>query len=96
MPDSRESRERPDDGISEILKENDLQFNADGKLVWDESSAEFPRNWSRYQKIFSVVLVSWLELYMTAISSSGAASSTKAIEEYGWSKTLGYFAFLTV
>lgn len=48
------------------------------------------------RKTYTTGMIFWLEFGMTFISTSGTTASDQAQEEYGYSSTLGYFAFVSV
>lgn len=51
----------------------------DGNEVrWNEDAADHPRNWKSFTKIYTTVVISWLELYMTGISSAGVSQLTSS------------------
>ncbi|GAB7355515.1 hypothetical protein MBLNU459_g6001t2 [Dothideomycetes sp. NU459] len=82
--------------LDEQLKQHDLHTD-DGRIVcWNESNKDHPRNWDFWDKAYTAILISWLELFMTGISSSGTAAAESARTEYGISRTLAYFAFVTI
>jgi hypothetical protein len=44
-----------------------------GFVTWTNNSKDHPRNWGVWSKSYTVVVVIWLEAYMTAISSAGVS-----------------------
>ncbi|KAH8178650.1 major facilitator superfamily protein [Sarocladium implicatum] len=73
-----------------------VHFDSDNRICWDKDAEQHPRNWKFGTKTYTAALICWLEMYMTAISSSGTATADSAREEYGVSRTLAYFAFVTI
>jgi hypothetical protein len=89
-----------------------VHVDSDNLICWDEDAQSHPRNWKFGTKAYTAALICWLEMYMTAISSSGVslisatyisllmifqtATADSAREEYGVSRTMAYFAFVTM
>lgn len=73
-----------------------VHIEDDNKVRWNDGARDHPRNWSPWSKYYSAAIISWLELYMTGISTSGTAAANAAREEYGMSRTLAYFAFVSL
>jgi len=85
------------DVSQEKLNELGIDLQDDGETIeWAESNSRHPRNWSFLVKCYNVALISWLEMLQTAISTAGTTASDEAVKEYNISKTLGYFAFVTL
>lgn len=73
-----------------------VHIKDNNKVCWNDNAADHPRNWKPWSKYYSAVIIAWLELYMTGISSSGTAAAESARKEYGMSRTLAYFAFVSL
>lgn len=89
-----------------------VHVDSDNRISWDEDADQHPRNWNFGTKTYTAALICWLEMYMTAISSSGVslvtatdisvlmmfqtATADSAREEYGVSRTMAYFVFVTM
>ena len=64
---------------AETLKDNNddeflqgLGVHLDGdKVCWNDDAVDHPRNWKPWTKYYTTIVISWLELYMTGISSAG-------------------------
>lgn len=73
-----------------------LEGNGGDTINWNETNADHPRSWNIYKKLYTTVMICWLEFFMTLISTSGTTAATQAQREYGYSSTLGYFAFVSM
>ncbi|KAF4964075.1 hypothetical protein FSARC_7977 [Fusarium sarcochroum] len=82
--------------LEDAVKEKGVHVDSDNRICWDQDAEEHPHNWNFGTKIYTAALICWLEMYMTAISSSGTATADSARDEYGVSRTLAYFAFVTM
>lgn len=60
-------------GLDEVLKGRGVHLEDENRICWNEDARSHPRNWGIGTKIYTTVLVSWLELFVTAISSSGVS-----------------------
>lgn len=46
----------------------------DGNEVrWNDDATDHPRNWNPFTKYYTTIVICWLELYMTGISSAGVS-----------------------
>ena len=59
--------------VKEKLDELGLIRTEDGYVDWDPTNARHPRNWNAWAKCYNVALISWLEMYQTALSTSGVS-----------------------
>ncbi|CAJ0548484.1 Ff.00g020970.m01.CDS01 [Fusarium sp. VM40] len=84
------------DSLEDVLKGKGVHIDSENRIWWDEDAEQHPRNWKAGTKTYTAALICWLEMYMTAISSSGTATADSAREEYNLSRTLAYFAFVTI
>ncbi|KAF4993167.1 hypothetical protein FGRMN_6652 [Fusarium graminum] len=82
--------------LEDAVQGKGVHVDDDNRICWDEDAEQHPRNWKSGTKTYTAALICWLEMYMTAISSSGTATADAAREEYGLSRTLAYFAFVTI
>lgn len=82
--------------LDQICKERDVHIEHDKYVCWNKDAEQHPRNWGRFAKFYTTAVVIWLEFFMTAISSAGTAAAESAREEHHMSKTLAYFAFITL
>lgn len=82
--------------LDDQLNHYGVHIKDEKTVCWNESNKEHPRNWGPWSKHYTAVLICWLELFMTGISSSGTAAAESAHTEYGISRTLAYFAFVTI
>ncbi|KAM0227966.1 hypothetical protein ACHAPO_011092 [Fusarium lateritium] len=82
--------------LEKAVEGKGVHIDSDNRICWDEDAEQHPRNWRSGTKTYTAALICWLEMYMTAISSSGTATANSAREEYGMSRTLAYFAFVSI
>ncbi|KAJ4253774.1 hypothetical protein NW762_010168 [Fusarium torreyae] len=82
--------------LENAMQGKGVHVDKDNHICWDEDAEQHPRNWNLGTKTYTAALICWLEMYMTAISSSGTATADSAREEYVVSRTLAYFAFVTM
>lgn len=64
--------------LEDAVKGKGVHVDSDNRICWDEDAEQHPRNWNAGSKIYTVALICWLEMYMTAISSSGVSLLTLA------------------
>ena len=57
--------------LDDQLEKHDVHLEEDSKVCWNKTNSDHPRNWDVFSKYYTTVLICWLELYMTGISSSG-------------------------
>ncbi|KAL1645175.1 hypothetical protein SLS58_003880 [Diplodia intermedia] len=81
--------------LDDLLEKHGLEIGADQHLRWSADSRHHPRNWDSNRKLYDAGLIIMLELLiqLTRISVTQSAVSDQARSEYGYEKTLGYFAF---
>ncbi|SMR55103.1 unnamed protein product [Zymoseptoria tritici ST99CH_1A5] len=95
--DSTPSQSKESNDLSkEQLEQYGVRVGDDNKVFWSDGAKDHPRNWSPWSKYYSAIIISWLELYMTGISSSGTAAANSARMEYGIQRNLAYFAFVSL
>ncbi|KAF4494995.1 multidrug resistant [Fusarium agapanthi] len=82
--------------LEDAVQGKGVHLDGDNRICWDEDADQHPRNWNFGTKTYTAALICWLEMYMTAISSSGTATADSAREEYGVSRTMAYFVFVTI
>ncbi|KAG5753334.1 hypothetical protein H9Q70_004003 [Fusarium xylarioides] len=82
--------------LEDAVQGKGVHVDSDNRICWDEDADQHPRNWNFGTKAYTAALICWLEMYMTAISSSGTATANAAREEYGVSRTMAYFVFVTI
>ena len=61
--------------LNDTLKEYDVHLEDGDRVCWNHGNQDHPRNWGLWSKYYTVVVISWLEMYMTGISSSGVHNS---------------------
>ncbi|KAG8665243.1 hypothetical protein FPOAC2_14496 [Fusarium poae] len=59
--------------LEKAVEGKGVHIDSDNRICWDEDAEQHPRNWKSATKIYTAALICWLEMYMTAISSSGTA-----------------------
>jgi len=64
-----------DDG----LHAHGVHLKEDNVVDWNRDARDHPRNWKPWSKYYTVIVISWLELYMTGISSAGVRSPAQYI-----------------
>ncbi|OJD36400.1 mfs multidrug transporter [Diplodia corticola] len=94
--------------LDDLLEKHGLEVGADQHLCWSADSRYHPRNWHSNRKLYDAGLIIMLEMLIsscvdsrltidengrTLMSTVGSAVSDEARLEYGYEKTLGYFAF---
>ncbi|KAJ5354508.1 hypothetical protein N7541_005552 [Penicillium brevicompactum] len=78
------------------LRESHLELDPKtGYIRWASTNPKHPRNWSLARKTWDIGLITLLELYTTAISTSGSAAARSAQERLGISITLSQFLFVS-
>ncbi|KAJ4138419.1 hypothetical protein NW768_002250 [Fusarium equiseti] len=93
---SSENTPKNKGSLEDAVQGKGVHVDGNNRICWDDDGEQHPRNWKSGTKTYTAALICWLEMYMTAISSSGAATGDAAREEYGLSRTMAYFAFLTM
>lgn len=83
--------------LDKLLHEHGLHRSKDDANVicWDEDSKDLPLNWTLWPKVYNNVIMTFMEFYMTAISTAATSAGQAAYKEsgYGVSLTISYFAF---
>ena len=59
----------------EQLHKHGLKAVEANRVGWADDSRDHPRNWRVWTKCYTAVVVTWLEAYMTAISSAGVSDA---------------------
>ncbi|KAL4877939.1 major facilitator superfamily domain-containing protein [Aspergillus karnatakaensis] len=86
-----------DDKLQIALNEHGLELTPDGKYVrWAASNKDHPRNWPGWRKVYDIGLVIFLDLFTTSISTAGSSAAEHAHEEFGISRVLGIFIFVSL
>lgn len=93
--------QRSSDASSEVslrqhLKNENLFLDGEEVVNWNENNADHPRSWGWVRKAYTTGMIFWLEFGMTFVSTAGTTASVGAREEYGYSSTVGYFAFVSL
>ncbi|KAH9905362.1 major facilitator superfamily transporter [Xylariomycetidae sp. FL2044] len=84
------------DNENEELRCIGLTRGPDGLLRWRNDSPDHPRNWSTRRKVYDTTVITFLEFYVTVISTTGAIVADDAGPELGMGKiaTLLSFTFM--
>ncbi|KAL4888306.1 major facilitator superfamily domain-containing protein [Aspergillus ambiguus] len=79
------------------LEQLGLQVASDGFHVqWAKGNRRHPRNWNRSRKLYDTFLIIFLELFTTAISTSGSTTATDALHEFDIPRELAIFIFVSL
>ncbi|OJJ70325.1 hypothetical protein ASPBRDRAFT_197040 [Aspergillus brasiliensis CBS 101740] len=82
--------------LSVLAAEHGLELTPDGcHLRWARTNRKHPRNWHPVRKSYDIVVISLLEFFTTCLSTSGATTATAAQVEFGTSKTLTLFLYVS-
>ena len=65
--------------LDERLKHHGVHLEVEQKVCWNKANGDHPRNWGNFSKYYAVVLICWLELFMTGISTSGVSLSFRGL-----------------
>ncbi|EFR00842.1 hypothetical protein MGYG_03847 [Nannizzia gypsea CBS 118893] len=86
-----------EDNIQALLEEHGLEYTPDGEHIrWLASNPSHPRKWPMLRKIYDSGLIIILDLFTTAVSTAGSAAADHARHEFGLSRTLAVFLFVSV
>ncbi|CAG7930576.1 unnamed protein product [Penicillium olsonii] len=78
------------------LREMQLELEpVTGRVRWNAANPKHPRNWSIARKVWDIGLIVLLELYTSAISTSGSTAARYSQEKLGISLTLSQFLFVS-
>lgn len=72
-PTSSEGPTPTKGALEDAVQGKGVHVNSDNRISWDEDAEQHPRNWNFATKTYTAGLICWLEMYMTAISSSGVS-----------------------
>ncbi|GKZ63138.1 hypothetical protein AnigIFM60653_002700 [Aspergillus niger] len=82
--------------LNVLAAEHGLELTPDGcHLRWARTNPKHPRNWHPVRKSYDIVVISLLEFFTTCLSTSGATTATAAQVEFGTSKTLTLFLYVS-
>jgi MFS family permease len=90
------SSEKHDPSVDKALTEYGLRMGENDFVEWKDDEPRHPRNWGLGKKTYNVILVSFFEFWMTAISSAGTGASQDGGKEYHLSRTVGYLMFTSL
>lgn len=57
--------------FEEKLRQHGVHLENGDQLCWNDNADGHPRHWGARAKTFSILVICWLELFMTGISSAG-------------------------
>ncbi|KAL4935105.1 hypothetical protein BDV06DRAFT_137543 [Aspergillus oleicola] len=80
-----------------LLSKHGLELTPDGAFVrWSCSNPNHPRNWTTLRKVYDCSLIIFLEMFTTAISTAGSSAADSAHQEFGISRLLAIFFFVSL
>ncbi|KAL5350604.1 hypothetical protein ACLOAV_004173 [Pseudogymnoascus australis] len=82
-----------DSELEETLEKFGLRLEDDGCLNWRADASAHPRNWSVSRRAFDTSVLLALDLYTTAISTSGPSMAQAAMKEMGLGHIKSLIAF---
>ncbi|EAU35701.1 conserved hypothetical protein [Aspergillus terreus NIH2624] len=83
--------------LDPALEQLGLQVAADGfHIQWAKGNRRHPRNWRQSRKIYDTCLIIFLELFTTAISTSGSNAANDALNEFDIQRELAIFIFVSL
>lgn len=62
-----------EEDLKQSLHDAGLEQDDQGGVQWQEYASQHPRGWNQFTKLYNVVIVTWLEFFMTAISFAGVS-----------------------
>lgn len=65
------------DSLEQCAREHDVHITSDNLVCWKSDSKHHPQNWKLWSKLYTTLIVIWLEFYMTVLSSSGVGLPEK-------------------
>lgn len=70
-----ETAEKQDDReLKQMLDHYGVRLRDDAVVDWQDDSKDKPRNWAPWKKFYNALLISWLEMLMTGISTAGVSA----------------------
>ncbi|KAL4958424.1 MFS multidrug transporter [Aspergillus filifer] len=79
------------------LAQHGLRVASDGyHIQWAVGNKRHPRNWTIGRKVHDIALLIFLEFFTTAVSTAGSTAANAAAPEFGLSKELSIFVFVTI
>ena len=60
--------------VDESLEQHGVHLEDDNQIEWNEDAKDHPRRWIPWAKYYTTIVISWVELYMTGISSAGVGA----------------------
>jgi len=73
---SSEGTQKSKGSLEDAVQGKGVHVDNDNRICWDDDAEQHPRNWKSGTKTYTAALICWLEMYMTAISSSGVSVIT--------------------
>lgn len=70
---SLNSPSRTRESTDNLLEQHGCHLEDGNTVCWNDDSKDHPRNWSLFAKCYTTVVICWVELYMTGISSAGVS-----------------------
>lgn len=56
-----------------LLEQHGCHLEDGNTVCWNDDSKDHPRNWGPVAKCYTTIIICWVELYMTGISSAGVS-----------------------
>lgn len=82
--------------LDDLLAQEGLALNEDGYVQFCSDSPANPRAWSGARKVYDLMLIMFLNLFMSAMSNAGTPVASYAMETFGVSRVIGLLGFTTV
>ena len=82
--------------LDDLLTQEGLQLDEDGYVEFSPDSPAHPRAWSKARKVYDLVLIMFLNFFMSAMSNAGTPVASYAMETFGASRVVGLLGFTTV
>lgn len=84
------------DSLDDLLAQEGLQLDEDGYVQFCSDSPAHPRAWSKARKVYDLIVIMFLNFFMSAMSNAGTPAASYAMETFGVSRVVGLFGFTTV
>ena len=84
------------DSLDDLLAQEGLQLDEDGYVQFCSDSPAHPRAWSKARKVYDLIVIMFLNFFMSAMSNAGTPVASYAMETFGVSRVVGLLGFTTV
>ncbi|KAK2594942.1 hypothetical protein QQS21_007345 [Conoideocrella luteorostrata] len=85
-----------DQAVLDKLRQQGVEISSNGFLRWSKDCVQHPRNWPVFYKAYNMTLVMFLDFFISALGTVGAACRPDVQEQYGVSSTAVSVAFSTM